>query len=172
MLDRGLLFLLLQGVGVLGQECAVGKYGEHCQLNCSRHCAPYSGQDVHCHRHSGKCSEGCIPGWYGDQCQLSCSRNCQQHICSQQTGHCTLGCKGNNMGDFCETPIESGPKQGENETAQEPASTPVAAILVPVFTILIIIIIGTVIVLVFRHRKYEYIILKEGSLVAHTEVSS
>ncbi|XP_071085979.1 ankyrin repeat domain-containing protein 50-like [Haliotis cracherodii] len=146
MLDRGLMLLLLV-VGVLGQECPEGKYGEHCELNCSRSCFPHSGEDVHCDRHSGKCSEGCVVGWYGDQCHVPCKKNCPRHICSQQTGHCTRPCEGNKTGDFCEIHHENGQKQ-----SQEPASIPLVAILVPVSAILLLIII-TVAVLFIRHRK-------------------
>ncbi|XP_048246276.1 ankyrin repeat domain-containing protein 17-like isoform X2 [Haliotis rufescens] len=153
MLGRGLMLLLLV-VGVLGQECPVGKYGEHCQLNCSRSCFPHSGQDVHCDRHSGKCSEGCVVGWYGDQCHVPCKKNCPRHICSQQTGHCTRPCEGNNTGDFCEIHHENGQKQGASEQSQESASTTLVAILAPVFAILAILIIIIIMAVLFiRHRK-------------------
>ncbi|XP_071085980.1 serine/threonine-protein phosphatase 6 regulatory ankyrin repeat subunit B-like [Haliotis cracherodii] len=148
MLDRGLLLFLLV-VTVLSQECPVGRYGEGCQLNCNLHCFPYSGKDVHCDRHSGKCSEGCIPGWYSDQCHVPCNKNCPRHICSQQTGHCTRPCEGNNTGDFCEIHHENGPKQRAKQS-QEPASPPLVAILVPVIAIIILIIMA---VLFIRHRK-------------------
>ncbi|XP_048246506.1 ankyrin repeat domain-containing protein 50-like isoform X2 [Haliotis rufescens] len=152
MLSRSLLFLQVV-LGVLGRDCPVGKYGEHCQLNCSRSCFPDARQDVYCDRHSGRCSEGCLAGRFGDKCHLSCSRNCGRLICSQQTGYCT-SCKGNNTGDFCETTQESCQKQSESKTSQESATTPLVVILVPVFAIIIIIIIIIIMAVLFmRHRK-------------------
>ncbi|XP_071085234.1 ankyrin repeat domain-containing protein 50-like [Haliotis cracherodii] len=151
MLSRSLLFLQVV-LGVLGQDCPVGKYGEHCQLNCSRSCFPDARQDVYCDRHSGKCSEGCVPGKYGDKCHLSCSTNCGGHICSQQTGYCT-SCTGNNAGDFCETSKESCQEQSESKTSQESATTPLVVILVLVFAIIIVILTIALIVHIMKLRK-------------------
>ncbi|XP_048246865.1 palmitoyltransferase AKR1-like [Haliotis rufescens] len=166
MLRHGLLTSLF-GVGVLGvlgQECPVGKYGEHCQLNCSRSCFPHSGQDVHCDRHSGRCSEGCVAGRFGAQCQLPCSRNCRGHICNHQTGQCTQGCTGHNTGDFCEIHQENDQKGNDNgrsvnktaewRRSEQTAPTPMVAILVPVFVTIFLIIGVIVTVIVYRrHRK-------------------
>ncbi|XP_048246507.1 kinase D-interacting substrate of 220 kDa B-like [Haliotis rufescens] len=145
-----------------GEECPLGKYGETCEETCSPNCAPsLTDQSVHCHKLTGRCSEGCKRGWHGDQCNDLCSKNCLNSICNVQTGTC-INCEVNYSGDYCET-------SGESGTKQETASTPLAAILVPVFAILIIIIIIIIITATvyrwwrIRRRRSEEALHGKGS---------
>ncbi|XP_071085969.1 kinase D-interacting substrate of 220 kDa-like [Haliotis cracherodii] len=136
------IIFVLQGNG---EECPLGKYGVTCEEVCSPNCAPsLTDQSVHCHKLTGRCSEGCKRGWHGDQCNDLCSKNCLNSICNVQTGTC-INCEVNYSGDYCET-------SGESGTKQETASTPLAVILVLVFAILIIIII-IITVTVYRWRR-------------------
>ncbi|XP_067668044.1 scavenger receptor class F member 1-like [Haliotis asinina] len=152
MLARVLVFLLLVG-SARGQDCPVGMYGDKCKQNCSRYCAPYEEQKVHCDKQSGTCSEGCTPGKYGDQCHLTCSKNCKKHICSFQTGHCAQGCIGNNTGFFCEISREPVPKQSERGS-QDSASPPLVPILVPVLVSFIIIIVAVTVLCMWRRKHH------------------
>ncbi|XP_071086117.1 multiple epidermal growth factor-like domains protein 10 [Haliotis cracherodii] len=91
--------------------CSWGTYGDACDKNCSLHCRPRPNTNtVHCHKESGKCSEGCIAGRYGDECNKVCSKNCMNNICSHEDGTCTDGCKDGEKGNFCE--VERKSKEG------------------------------------------------------------
>ncbi|XP_046557147.1 ankyrin repeat domain-containing protein 50-like [Haliotis rubra] len=98
-----ILLVTIFAVEVKSEECPLGTYRETCDKNCSTNCAPSaSDKKVHCHKLTGKCSEGCNAGWHGDQCNLGCSRNCRNYVCNVQTGTC-IQCKANYSGDYCET---------------------------------------------------------------------
>ncbi|XP_048251604.1 scavenger receptor class F member 2-like [Haliotis rufescens] len=90
-------------------ECKWGLHGEHCNLPCPQNCALLPPLDVpYCDTDTGKCSGGCQRGWHGDLCDQDCSRNCLGQTCIHQTGHCTLGCSGNNAGHFCNNTRDCG----------------------------------------------------------------
>ncbi|XP_046554157.1 ankyrin-3-like isoform X2 [Haliotis rubra] len=146
------LLVIIITIEVKSEECPLGTYGETCDKNCSTNCAPSADKKVHCHKLTGKCSEGCNRGWHRDQCNLGCSRNCLNNVCQVQTGTC-IKCKANYSGDYCETDKESGPKEWENQSAQEVASPPLAAILVPVVVMLIVSIGINIALIVYKIRS-------------------
>ncbi|XP_046546519.1 uncharacterized protein LOC124256589 isoform X4 [Haliotis rubra] len=159
------LILLIVSFETYGQiNCDWGKYGEACSKVCPQSCMPDPNRQlIHCHKDTGRCSEGCVPGWFEDLCDKACSKNCAGNICNRQTGMCTHGCSGNYTGDFCNTPLgTSAPPSGEvtthTSTTIPPASTPtetpnLAAILVPVFLLLVVI--AVVVFILFVRRKQK-----------------
>ncbi|XP_046555870.1 death-associated protein kinase 1-like [Haliotis rubra] len=95
--------VLTRASQVCGQaNCDWGKYGENCDKACPEHCIFNKDRNLqHCHKITGKCSEGCMHGWHGNQCDHPCSRHCLNSICNQQNGLCAFGCDGSYTGDFC-----------------------------------------------------------------------
>ncbi|XP_048251779.1 uncharacterized protein LOC124117625 isoform X2 [Haliotis rufescens] len=143
-------------------NCEWGKYGENCSKDCPLNCIPDPRRHLtHCHKETGKCSEGCVPGWFEDLCDHACSKNCLRNTCNRQNGICTFGCDGDYTGDFCNSirgttalpPRESSTytsptTPSESNTEKTPG---LAAILVPVFLILVVVL--AVVVIILRKRK-------------------
>ncbi|XP_067668165.1 putative ankyrin repeat protein RF_0381 [Haliotis asinina] len=146
------LLIIITATQGKGDECPLGTYGENCDTNCSANCAPSADKKVHCHKQTGRCSEGCNKGWHGDQCNLGCSTNCHNNVCNVQTGNC-IRCKAKYSGEYCETYKESDQKECPQQSAQVLCSTQLAAILVPVFIILIGIIIALIAYILWRRRN-------------------
>ncbi|XP_046341648.2 uncharacterized protein LOC124122611 isoform X1 [Haliotis rufescens] len=121
-----------------GEECPQGKYGASCDETCSANCAPSPDKSVHCHKLTGKCSEGCNRGWHGDRCKQPCSKNCLNNVCNVQNGACSK-CKEHFSGDDCETGTTPPPN--------------LAAILTPVILILAVIAVLAAIGVIVYKRK-------------------
>lgn len=51
---------------ILFVDCDEGRYGMHCQYNCSRHCR----EEFHCYHINGSCLDGCAPGYDGPFCNI------------------------------------------------------------------------------------------------------
>ncbi|XP_071098476.1 serine/threonine-protein phosphatase 6 regulatory ankyrin repeat subunit B-like isoform X2 [Haliotis cracherodii] len=144
-----------------GQDsCTWGKYGDNCSKDCPSNCIANPGRNIrHCHKETGKCSEGCVPGWFEDLCDHACSKNCLRNICNRQNGICSFGCSGDYRGDYCNIgqdasakgPIDSTTNGSINTTTTQP--TNLAATLVPVFIVIIVAIILAVVLL--RRRRNE-----------------
>ncbi|XP_048249107.1 multiple epidermal growth factor-like domains protein 10 [Haliotis rufescens] len=144
-------FLMIVVFESHGQEsCEWGKYGENCKNDCSLNCFTNPDRNLkHCHKETGRCSEGCVPGWFDDLCDKACSKNCKGGACNYQNGICTNGCSGDYKGQFCNvaqgtsaTPpreystytSSAAPSESNTETTPD-----LAAILVPVFLILVVV---------------------------------
>ncbi|XP_048246201.1 cell death abnormality protein 1-like isoform X2 [Haliotis rufescens] len=82
--------------------CEWGKYGDNCDRQCSDKCRLHPVRNLrHCHKYTGKCSEGCVRGRHGDHCDQLCSPNCIINYCIQLNGECTIGCMEGFSGYFC-----------------------------------------------------------------------
>ncbi|XP_048249079.1 uncharacterized protein LOC124117618 isoform X2 [Haliotis rufescens] len=162
-----LLYPILMTVilGTHGQNnCEWGKYGKNCSKDCPTTCIPDPKRNLtHCHKETGKCSEGCVPGWFEDLCDHPCTKNCLRNTCNRQNGICTFGCDGDYTGDFCNSIRgTTATPPGESSTYTSPTTpsesntetTPdLAAILVPVFLVLVVVIAVVVIILFLYKRK-------------------
>ncbi|CAC5421816.1 Tyrosine-protein phosphatase non-receptor type 5,Receptor-type tyrosine-protein phosphatase R,Receptor-type tyrosine-protein phosphatase S,Receptor-type tyrosine-protein phosphatase eta,Tyrosine-protein phosphatase non-receptor type 7,Receptor-type tyrosine-protein phosphatase N2,Tyrosine-protein phosphatase non-receptor type 12,Receptor-type tyrosine-protein phosphatase delta [Mytilus coruscus] len=95
--------------------CPFGKYGDDCELSCSKNCAGP------CDLVTGNCMFGCFDGWigvhckqgcdlgfYGSQCLRNCSTRCLSKPCNHVTGECHGGCQKGWTGFNCTTECESG----------------------------------------------------------------
>ncbi|XP_048247999.1 uncharacterized protein LOC124126617 isoform X2 [Haliotis rufescens] len=145
-------------------NCEWGKYGENCSKDCPSTCIPDPARNLtHCHKETGKCSEGCVPGWFEDLCDHACTKNCFRNTCNRQNGICTFGCSGNYTGDYCNIiPGTTATPPRESSTYTSP-TTPsesnreqkpgLAAILVPVFLILVVVLAVVVFILFIYKRK-------------------
>ncbi|XP_048250940.1 serine/threonine-protein phosphatase 6 regulatory ankyrin repeat subunit A-like isoform X2 [Haliotis rufescens] len=145
-----------------GQDsCTWGKYGENCSKDCPSNCLVNPERNIrHCHKVTGKCSEGCVPGWFEDLCDQACSKNCLRNICNRQNGICTFGCSGDNRGDYCNIGQDASTKGPIDSTTNGPIDTTttqptnLAAILIPVFIVIIVVaIILAVVVLRLNRRR-------------------
>ncbi|XP_048252493.1 serine/threonine-protein phosphatase 6 regulatory ankyrin repeat subunit A-like isoform X3 [Haliotis rufescens] len=144
-----------------GQEsCIWGKYGENCSKDCPSNCIANPGRNIrHCHKETGRCSEGCVPGWFEDLCDHACSKNCLRNICNRQNGICTFGCSGDYTGDYCNIGQDASPKGPIDSTTNGPVDTTttqptnLAAILVPVFIVIIVVAIILAVVLLKLKRR-------------------
>ncbi|XP_071099013.1 serine/threonine-protein phosphatase 6 regulatory ankyrin repeat subunit B-like [Haliotis cracherodii] len=139
-------------------DCEWGKYGKKCDTDCPEHCITDLLTNLkHCHKETGKCSEGCLSGWFEDLCNHACSKNCFRNTCNRQNGICTFACTGNYKGDFCnitEGLKASSFKHKTYASPTAPSETPdLAAILVPVFLILVLAVVVFVLFLYRRQRK-------------------
>ncbi|XP_048249071.1 serine/threonine-protein phosphatase 6 regulatory ankyrin repeat subunit B-like isoform X2 [Haliotis rufescens] len=158
-------FLMIVILETHGQtNCEWGKYGENCSKDCPSTCILDPVRNLtHCHKETGKCSEGCVPGWFEDLCDHACSKNCLINTCNRQNGICTFGCDGDYTGDFCNSIRgTTATPPGESSTYTSPTTpsesntetTPdLAAILVPVFLILVVVIAVVLFILFFYKRK-------------------
>ncbi|XP_071098482.1 uncharacterized protein [Haliotis cracherodii] len=133
-------------------HCEWGRYGENCSKNCSSTCIPDPVRNLkHCHKETGKCSEGCVPGWFEDLCDQHCSKNCLRNTCNRQNGICTFGCDGDYTGDFCNSIRDTSsttPSESNAEKTPDPA-----AILVPVFVILVVIAVVVFILFLYKQKR-------------------
>ncbi|XP_071099034.1 uncharacterized protein, partial [Haliotis cracherodii] len=157
-----LMIVILETHG--NDNCEWGKYGENCSKNCPSNCIPDPKRNLtHCHKETGKCSEGCVPGWFEDLCDQACTRNCLRNTCNRQNGICTFGCDGDYTGDFCNIipgTTASPPRESSTYTSPTQPSesntekTPdLAAILAPVFLILVVVLAVVVLILFLYKRK-------------------
>ncbi|XP_046336894.2 ankyrin-3-like isoform X2 [Haliotis rufescens] len=160
-----LLILIVEAYGE--DSCGWGKYGDKCDKDCPLTCISDPVRNLrHCHKETGKCSEGCVPGWFEDLCDHACTRNCLRNTCNRQNGICTFGCSGNYTGDFCNiipgtsrTPPReystrtsaTPPREHSTHTTPTEKTLDLAAILVPVFLILVAVL--AVVVFILRKRK-------------------
>ncbi|XP_071099037.1 serine/threonine-protein phosphatase 6 regulatory ankyrin repeat subunit B-like [Haliotis cracherodii] len=135
--------------------CEWGKHGENCDKRCSENCQVNPQRNLtHCNKETGECSDGCITGWYDPQCDQHCSKNCLDNVCNHGNGHCTRGCSGNQIGDFCEvtegaTFISTDVKVKTNETTG--LSTVHVAVIITISLVAIIVII--VVTVVIKRRR-------------------
>ncbi|XP_048250897.1 serine/threonine-protein phosphatase 6 regulatory ankyrin repeat subunit B-like isoform X1 [Haliotis rufescens] len=160
MLFGAVLVFTFSASQLYGQTtCEWGRWGERCEKACPEHCIANEARKLqHCHKLTGKCSEGCMRGWHGDICDLPCSSHCEKNTCNQQNGLCSFGCDGPYRGDSCNmttvvvsthstspTPRSSSPRPGKH--------TDLVVIIVPI--IIIIICLVTVAVVAFIVVKRE-----------------
>ncbi|KAL3868893.1 hypothetical protein ACJMK2_041649 [Sinanodonta woodiana] len=91
-----------QDLANLTQECAVGWYGDGCNVSCSPNCSDGTRCDM-------KTCSVCHPGFYGDYCNLTCSTHCNISCfpncsngtgCDRKTGACDV-CQPGFYGDYC-----------------------------------------------------------------------
>ncbi|XP_071099028.1 uncharacterized protein [Haliotis cracherodii] len=151
------LFLMIVLFESYGQEnCEWGRYGDNCSKDCPLNCFTNPDRNLkHCHKDTGKCSEGCVPGWFDDLCDKACSKNCKGAACNYQNGICTNGCSGDYKGQFCNvvpgtsaTPpreystytSSAAPSESNTETTSD-----LAAILVPVFLVVLAVVVFLII---------------------------
>ncbi|XP_067653391.1 serine/threonine-protein phosphatase 6 regulatory ankyrin repeat subunit B-like [Haliotis asinina] len=141
ILYQTLLIFIFEANGQ--NSCDWGKYGENCNKDCPSTCITNTvKKQIHCQKETGRCSEGCVPGWYEDLCDKACSKNCLRNICNRQNGICTFGCSGNYTGEFCNkrkasVVLEISKEAPSDSNTAQP--TNLAAILVPVFLVVIIV---------------------------------
>ncbi|XP_071099055.1 serine/threonine-protein phosphatase 6 regulatory ankyrin repeat subunit B-like [Haliotis cracherodii] len=162
------LALLIFIVEAYGEDsCGWGKYGDKCDKDCPLNCISHPVRNLkHCHKKTGKCSEGCVLGWFEDLCDHACTRNCLRNTCNRQNGICSFGCDGDYTGDFCNiipgtsrTPPReystrtsaAPPREHSTHTSPTETTPDLAAILVPVFLILVVVL--AVVVFILRKRK-------------------
>ncbi|XP_048256997.1 serine/threonine-protein phosphatase 6 regulatory ankyrin repeat subunit C-like isoform X2 [Haliotis rufescens] len=165
MIYQILLILVFEAYGE--DSCGWGKYGDKCDKDCPSNCISHPVRNLrHCHKETGRCSEGCVPGWFEDLCDHACSKNCLRNICNRQNGICTFGCSGNYTGDYCNiTPVTAATPPREYRTPwvtdtssitpseSRPETTPdLTAILVPVFLILIVLAVVVLILILYRRK--------------------
>ncbi|XP_046343526.2 serine/threonine-protein phosphatase 6 regulatory ankyrin repeat subunit B-like isoform X2 [Haliotis rufescens] len=159
------LVLTFSASQVYGQtNCEWGRYGERCEKACPEHCIVNEARKLqHCHKLTGKCSEGCMRGWHGDMCDLPCSSHCEKNTCNQQNGLCTFGCDGTYRGDFCNiTTVVSTHSTSPTDASTPRGSTPrpgkqtdLVVIIVPIIIIIIICLVTVVVVafIVIKRKK-------------------
>ncbi|XP_067653648.1 serine/threonine-protein phosphatase 6 regulatory ankyrin repeat subunit B-like isoform X2 [Haliotis asinina] len=150
--------LILLSSHVSGQtNCEWGKYGENCEKACPEHCIVNEERNLqHCHKITGKCSEGCMHGWHGNQCNHACSSHCSRNICNQQNGLCAFGCDGSYTGDFCNitTMVTTHATSQTTEAAASKPATDVVVIVIPVVVIILcLVIVSVVVCIVLRRRR-------------------
>ncbi|XP_071098479.1 serine/threonine-protein phosphatase 6 regulatory ankyrin repeat subunit B-like [Haliotis cracherodii] len=149
---------------VYGQtNCEWGRYGEQCEKACPEHCTVNEARKLqHCHKLTGKCSEGCMRGWHCDMCDLPCSSHCQKNTCNQQNGLCSFGCDGTYRGDFCNitTVVVSTHSTSPTDASTPRASTPrpgkhtdLVVIIVPIIIIICLVTVAVVAFIVIKRKK-------------------
>ncbi|XP_071098478.1 serine/threonine-protein phosphatase 6 regulatory ankyrin repeat subunit A-like [Haliotis cracherodii] len=133
--------------------CEWGKYGDDCDKRCPKNCQVNPQRNLtHCNKETGECSDGCITGWYDAQCNQHCSKNCLDNVCNHGNGHCTLGCSGNQTGDFCEVP-EVSRKTDVKVTTDETTGLSTAHVAVIITLSLVAIIAIIVVAGVIKRRR-------------------
>ncbi|XP_071098527.1 uncharacterized protein [Haliotis cracherodii] len=135
--------------------CEWGKYGEDCDKHCPPNCQVNQQRNLtHCNKETGECSDGCITGWYATQCDQLCSKNCLDNVCNHGNGHCTMGCSGNQIGDFCEV-TEVFHRREVQVKADETTglSTTLIAVIITISLVAIIFIIVVIVLAIFVRRK-------------------
>ncbi|XP_046568431.1 scavenger receptor class F member 1-like isoform X2 [Haliotis rubra] len=148
--------LVLISSQVCGQtNCDWGKYGENCDKACPEHCIFNKDRNLqHCHKITGKCSEGCMHGWHGNQCNHPCSSHCRNNICNQQNGFCAFGCDRSYTGDFCNmtksTVLTTHATFPTTEASPSEPATDLLAIIIPIIVIIILCLVAVVICVVDR----------------------
>ncbi|XP_046557308.1 uncharacterized protein LOC124266550 isoform X2 [Haliotis rubra] len=168
-------------------SCDWGKYGDNCNKDCPSTCLTNPVRKLkHCQKETGRCSEGCVPGWFDDLCDKACGKNCLRNICNRQNAICTHGCTGNYTGELCnirkvvpetptKAPSDSNSTQPTNASSDSNSTQPtkassdsnsaqptnLAAILAPVFIVIIIVTI-IIAVVMFRLRKCKAIRTPRG----------
>ncbi|XP_048252505.1 serine/threonine-protein phosphatase 6 regulatory ankyrin repeat subunit B-like isoform X2 [Haliotis rufescens] len=152
------LVLTFSASQVYGQtNCVWGRWGDQCEKACPERCIVNEARNLqHCHKLTGKCSEGCMRGWHGDMCVLPCSSHCEKNTCNRQNGLCSFGCDGTYRGDFCNiTTVVSTHSTSPTPRASTPRPgkyTDLVVIIVPIIIIIIICLV-TVVVVAFIVRK-------------------
>ncbi|XP_071098473.1 uncharacterized protein [Haliotis cracherodii] len=130
--------------------CEWGKYGENCDTRCPPNCQVNPQRNLtHCNKDTGECSDGCITGWYDPQCDQHCSKNCLDNVCNHGNGHCTRGCSGNQIGDFCE--VTEDVKVKTDETTG--VSTAHVAVIITISLVASIVIIIVAVVIKRRRQR-------------------
>ncbi|XP_071098480.1 serine/threonine-protein phosphatase 6 regulatory ankyrin repeat subunit B-like [Haliotis cracherodii] len=161
------LVLTFSASQVYGQTtCEWGRWGERCEKACPEHCIVNEARKLqHCHKLTGKCSEGCMHGWHGDMCDLPCSSHCKKNTCNQQNGLCSFGCHGPYRGDSCNITTVVVSTHSTHSTSSTYASTPRAStprpgkhedlvvIIVPIIIIIICLVTVAVVAFIVIKRK-------------------
>ncbi|XP_071099039.1 serine/threonine-protein phosphatase 6 regulatory ankyrin repeat subunit B-like [Haliotis cracherodii] len=137
--------------------CEWGKYGDDCDKRCPPNCQVNLQRNLtHCNKETGECSDGCITGWYDAQCDQLCSKNCLDNVCNHGNGHCTKGCSGNQIGDFCEV-TEVSTRTDVKVTTDETTglSTAHVAVIITISFVAIIVIIILAIVIKRQRQRFN-----------------